>query len=96
MNERLARLSEALAAAADARHMSTTDVWGRAWDDFERELVDRLLKCGPEDDGVRYRLQVAVETARHVRRTIEHEGRRVDALQKDIDLIEGRKPYAVA
>lgn len=82
--------------AADARHMATSPVWEEAWQSFERELLARLLKCGPEDDLVRYRLQVAFDAARHVRRAIENKGASVESLQKELDLIEGRKPFAVA
>lgn len=97
MNEdRLIRLSDALASAADARHMATSSVWAGAWEEFERELLRRLLQCEPEDDVVRYRLQVAFDAARHVRRAIENKGASVESLQKELDLIEGRKPRAVA
>ena len=94
--ERIAALSDKLAMAADARHMATSPVWDEAWKSFERELLERLLKCEPGDDVPRYRLQVALEAARHVRRAIEHAGQTVSALENELDLLEGRKPYRVA
>lgn len=89
--DRIAQLSERLARAGDARTMATTDVWAEAWTGFERELLERLLKCGLTDDGERYRLQVAMEAARYVRRAIENEGKTVESLEKQLDHLEGRK-----
>lgn len=89
-------LHEALNRAADARAMATTDVWARAWDSFERELLERLLKCEPGDDLQRYRLQVAMDATRHVRRTIEHQGKMVESLSKQLDLLEGRRLPPIA
>lgn len=94
--DRLSHLSERLERAADARHMATTPVWAEAWTGFERELLERLLGCGPTDDEVRYRLQVGIEAARHVRRAIEHEGQTVESLQKEIDTLEGRITRPIA
>lgn len=96
--DRIAKLSEALAHVADARTMATTDVWGQAWDMFERELIERMLKCGdgPEEDATRYRLQIAVNAARSVRRVIEHASRSEDGLRKELDVLEGRRLPRVA
>lgn len=94
--DRIAALSEKLALVADARHMATTDVCDRAWNEFERELVERLLKCGPDDDLVRYRLSIGIEAARHVRRAIEHEAKTETGLRKELDHLEGRKLAPVA
>jgi hypothetical protein len=94
--DRIADLHQGLARIADARRLATTDVWAKAWTDFEQELLERLLKCGPEDDWERYRLQVAIEAARHVRRAVEHEARDPTALEKELEVLEGRKPRAIA
>lgn len=94
--DRIAQLSEKLARAADARHMASQPIWAEAWESFERELLERLLKCGPEDDWSRYRLQVAIEVARHVKRVIDREGRTVAILEKEIEHLEGRKPAPIA
>ena len=86
----MVRLSEALALAADARNMSTSDIWEQAWRKLEQVLVERLLKCGPTDDTARYRLQLSIEVARQVRITVEHAGRTAGEIEKQIALLEGR------
>lgn len=94
--DRLARLSQDLQAAADARHMATSPVWARTWDGLEKELLERLLHCGPEDDEPRYRLAQAIEVARKLRRTIESTGLNQAMLEKELDQIEGRKMRSIA
>ena len=94
--DRIAALSEALQAAADARAMVNAPAWGKASDSFERELLERLLKCGPDADSVRYRLQIGIEAARFVRRAIEHEGKTVASLEKELEYVEGRKLAPIA
>ncbi len=96
MSDRIAQLSEKLNRASDARTMATTPVWAEAWQGFERELLERLLKCGPDDDVVRYRLQIGIEAARHVRMAIEHASKTGSGLEKELDLLEGRKPVPIA
>lgn len=93
---RIAALSDALARANDARVMAATDVWPRAWDGFERTLIDRFLECEEADDVRRFRLQIAIEAARHARRAVEHDARTQDGLEKELALLEGRKPRAIA
>lgn len=93
---RIAALSEKLARVADARKMATTDVWADAWTSFERELLDRLLACEPDDDVNRYRLQIGIEAARQVRRTIENAGQGEAATVKELDILEGRKVAPIA
>lgn len=93
---RIGELHELLTRAHDARAMAATDVWPKAWESFERELLERLLKCGPEDDGARYRLQVGIEAGRHVKRIIENQGATVDSLETELDHLEGRKVARIA
>ena len=76
--------------------MATTAVWSDAWTGFEQELLERLLKCGPTDDVERYRLQIGIEAARRVRKTIEHEGQTVESLEKEIATLEGRITRPIA
>lgn len=94
--DRIVTLSQALNRAGDARNMATTDVWANAWKDFEQELLERLLKCGPTDDAQRYRLQIGIEAGRRVKRVIEHEGQTVESLQRELDTLEGRLMRPVA
>lgn len=94
--DKIARLSEALALVADARTMATTQVWGDAWNLYERELIERLLKCAAEDDINRYRLQIGIEAARHARRAIEHATKTEDGLRRELDVLEGRKLAPIA
>lgn len=96
MTDRITALSEALTRANDARHMCATDVWARAWESFERELIERFLHCGEGDDQTRFRLQIAIEAARHTRRAIEHEAKTVAGLEKELAILEGRTPRAIA
>lgn len=94
--DRIGELHERLIAASEARQVIQSDVWARAWAAYEHELIERMLKCGPDDDWQRFRLQIGIETARHVRRVIEHEGATVESLQRELDHLEGRKMAAVA
>ena len=94
--DRMAQLSEALALVADARTLTTTHVWSQAWDLYERELLERLLKCGPNDDEVRDRLQIGIEATRHVRRSIEHAAKTEAGLRKELDSLEGRAVRPIA
>jgi len=94
--DRIAALSEKLARIADAKNMAQTPVWGDAWDGFERELLERLLKCGPDDDINRYRLQIGIEAARHAKQAIENGATGEKALRAELDILEGRKPAPIA
>lgn len=96
MSERLAVISAKLRRIQDARNIAQTDVWSDAWANFEQELLERLLKCGPDDDWSRYRLQIAIEVARQVRRTIETGGSGEAALVRELDILEGRKIAPIA
>lgn len=91
MSNRIAALSEKLKRIADAKNMAQTDVWDAAWDEFEQELLERLLKCGPEDETPRWKLQMAIEAARHTKRVIENAGAGESSVVKELDILEGRK-----
>lgn len=93
---RIAVLAEKLARVVDAKRMATTPVWAEAWEGFELELLERLLKCGPDDDSSRYRLQISIECARHVRRLIESAGAGEEAMRRELDILEGRKVAPIA
>lgn len=93
---RISELHGLLTRANEARRLVTTDVWAKAWESFERELLERLLKCEADDDVVRYRLQVAIECGRHVKRAVENEGQTVEGLETELDHLEGRKIARIA
>ena len=94
--DRIAALSEALGRAFEAKALSGTYAWTNAWEKFERELLQRLLECGPTDDEARYRLQIAIEASRQVRRVIEHEGRTTGDLETQIAVLTGEKTLRIA
>lgn len=94
--DRIAALSEKLQRASEARDMATTPIWTEAWEEIERELLERLLRCGPDDDIPRYRLQIGIEAARQVRRVIEHQGQTKQSLEKELEVLTGRKPAPIA
>lgn len=96
MSDKIGRLHEALALAGDARNMATSPVWDETWKKLEAELLGRLLKCGPTDDEARYRLSIAIETARNLRQVIENVGRTTQALEAELDVLEGRKGRPIA
>lgn len=96
MSDRISALSEKLRRINDAKNMTQTDVWADAWDSFEQELLERLLKCGPDDDWSRYRLQIAIECARHIRKTIEGEAKGERGVTAELDILEGRKVAPIA
>jgi hypothetical protein len=93
---RLAKLSEQLRKASDARALTNQESWANAWHGIEQELLERLLECEPIDDMERYRIVEAIKVARKVRRTMESTGSQVDQLEAQLDQIEGRKIPSVA
>lgn len=96
MSNRIAALAEKLKRIADARHMLQTDLWESAWKEFEQELLERLLKCGPEDEIARWKLQMAIEAVRHAKKTIENAGAGESDILKELDILEGRKRAPIA
>lgn len=96
MSNRIAVLSEKLRRIADAKQLTQTDVWPEAWRELEQELLERLLKCGPDDEVARWKLQVAIEAARQVRRTIENGGAGEKEALRELDILEGRKAAPIA
>lgn len=93
-SERIQRLHEQLERVADARSMATTPVWAEAWDAFERELLDRMIAA--TDPEAVMRLKAGMEAARAARRAIEHKSKTADGLEKELDLLEGRRIARVA
>lgn len=93
---RLADVHEALMAASEARALVQAPVWAKAWEALERELLARLMACGPTDDEQRYRLQVGIEAGRQVRRVLEHQGSTTASLEAELNVLEGRKKAPVA
>lgn len=96
MNDRAASLHDRLRRIADARKLATTDVWADAWKSFEQELLERLLKCGPDEEMARWKLQNGIEAVRHVRRAIESAGAGGEAVERELAILEGRKPAPIA
>ena len=94
--ERLILLRDMLEKAAEARTMVSTSLWRDMWDRMEGEYLERLLKCAPGEDVERYRLSVAIEVTRRARATIEHVSKTEAALERELDLLEGRKLAPVA
>lgn len=95
-DERIGQLQEALWRAHDARAMAQTGVWADAWQKFERELLEQMLECGPTDDAARYRLQIAIEASRTVRRIIEQEARTTGSLENELAVLKGEKMQRIA
>lgn len=94
--DRIAALSERLERAADARNMATTPVWAEMWSALETELLERAMKCGPTEDAARYRLLMAIDVSRTLKRAIEHEGKAAESLRTELDHLEGRTMRPVA
>lgn len=94
--ERVASLSEKLKRLDDARKLVSADLWDEAWTSFERELLERLLKCAPEDHEARYRLQTGIEAGRRVRRVIENASKGEVTVERELDVLEGRKMAPIA
>lgn len=94
--DRITALHEKLARVRDAKNMAQTDVWDSAWKQYEQELLERLLACGPEDEVPRWKVQIAIEAARHTKRVIENAGTGEAALQAELDILEGRKVAPIA
>lgn len=96
MSDRIDTLQKALWKAADARTMAQSGVWTDAWNKIERELLERLLECGPDEDEPRYRLQIAIKASRDVRKLIENEGHTVEGLEKQLATLRGETPLRIA
>ena len=96
LSDRIAALASKLQRITDAKSLTSTDVWSAAWINFEQELLERLLKCGPDDEVARWNLHGAIEPTRQVRRAIENEGTGEKALLQELDILEGRKTAPIA
>jgi hypothetical protein len=96
MNDRIPALTEALNKAYDARSMAGSSVWADAWNKIERELLEQLLGCGPTDEAARWKLQIALQASRDVRRLIETQGHTVDGLEKQLAALRGELPLRIA
>ncbi len=96
MSNRIAELASKLKRISDAKQLLQTSLWADAWTEFEQELLERLLKCGPDDEVARWKLQMAIEAARNVRRTIENAGTGEASIIKELDILEGRKASPIA
>lgn len=94
--DRIADLASKLKRISDAKQLLQTSLWADAWDGFEQELLERLLKCGPDDEVARWKLQVAIEAARSTRRVIENAGTGEASILKELDILEGRKAPPIA
>ncbi len=95
-DEQIAKLSNTLRRAADARALAASPVWVEAWTELERQLLDSLLECGPTEDDKRYRLQTAIEVGRTVRRLIESGGATSGQLERELEILEGVKMRPIA
>lgn len=94
MRDRLIELSDALRKAATARATAQGSAWAEAWERLESELLERALEA--DEDAGRFRLLEAIKACRRVRRIVEHEGATVESLQRELDLLEGKRPRAIA
>lgn len=94
--DRIGKLQAQLSAALDARGVCETQAWREAWAALEKELMDRFMACEPEDDQGRFRVQEAMKAIRHVRAAIESKGRSSETLERELDVLEGRKMRAIA
>jgi len=94
--ERIAALSEKLERIADARTLTSTSVWADAWNEYERDLLERALSLDPAAHQERFGLLEAIKAVRRVRWIIENARAGAEAIEAELAQLEGRKLRPVA
>lgn len=94
MTEKLAFIAEHIKRAHTLAGAKET--LNSVWNSLEQELLERLLSCEPTEDVVRYRLAEAIKVARQMRRIVESGAAQLPQLEKELELLEGRKPRSIA
>lgn len=94
--DRIAQISELFREHEQARDVTQNPVWAKLWDQFERELLERLLDCDATENEKRWRCQTSIEACRTVRRLFEAKSVMPAGLEKELAFLEGAKMRPVA
>lgn len=94
--DRIAALSGKLERIADAVNMAATPVWADAWNEYERDLLERALNLEPDAHQARFGLLEAIKAVRRVRFIIENARAGAEATEAELAQLEGRKLRPVA
>ena len=93
---RLERLRTAIEKAQHAGLLVSNKLFDDVFDALEAELIGRLLACDAEANEARCRLQSAINVGRGIRRAVLNQAASLEALSKELDMIEGRKLRPIA
>lgn len=96
MSDRIAQISALLRESEDARHMVQGATWAKIWNEFEQELLKRLLDCDATEDEKRWRCQTMIESARRIRRIFETKAITPAGLETELAFLEGAKMRPIA
>lgn len=92
------QLYEAIERAREARLTVDNPAFGKVFDALENEMLGRALglDVGEDDDTRRHRLLMAINILRSLKRVFSNDAASLSALERQLDIIEGRKVAAVA
>ncbi len=93
---RTERLHVAIEKAQQAGLIADNKLFADVFDALEAELIGRLLACDAEANEARWRLQSAINVGRGIRRAVLNQAASLEALSKELDMIEGRKLRPIA
>lgn len=94
MNREL--LYEAIERAREARLTVDNPAFAKVFEALEDEMLGRALSLDVTDDDRRYRLMTAITVLRSLKRIFSNDAASLQALEKQLDILEGRKVAAVA
>ena len=96
--QRIGQLHEKLTALANKRNLAADPLWAEAWDMLNAELLSRLLETEHGDDGDmrRAHLVVSMRSAGRLRAIMEGRGEDAASLERELDILEGRRLRPIA
>lgn len=96
--DRVGVLREKLQKLHDARTLREDSAWAGAWDALESALLSTLMETGAGADADRERehLTISLRIAKRMRALMECRGESVSEVEKELDMLEGRKLRPVA
>lgn len=92
------QLYEAIERAREARLTVDNPAFARVFEALESEMLGRALglDVGDDADNRRFRLMTAINVLRSLKRIFSNDAASLQALEKHLDILEGRKVAAVA
>lgn len=92
------QLYAAIEAAREARLSVDNPAFAKVFEALEAEMLGRALKLdvGDDDDSRRFRLLTAINVLRSLKVAFSNTSASLEALETQLDIIEGRKVARIA